>query len=128
VRHWLLAIGIGLAACAPVRAGSASANLAVSVTVMDQCLIQAASRSARCAGNTAYAVAEVRERIAPISDRLTTATEHAHTPDDGPRLGTSLSVAGDGSGRDGARLADAGTRMVSQVSEPIDAIRVTYSF
>lgn len=121
MRQWLLAMGIGLMACGTARAGLASANLAVSVTVVDQCLIHTDSRSASCAGGSAYALGERRERIALTSDRLTTADEHAHTAPDGSRLGTSQSVAG-------APAQDRAVRAVAAMATPIEAIRITYSF
>ena len=121
MRQWLLAMGIGLTACGTARAASASADLAVSVTVVDQCLIHTDSRSASCAAGSAYALGEGRERIAVTRDLLTTADEHAHTAQDGSRLGTSQSVAG-AAGQDGA------VRAVAATVAPIEAIRVTYSF
>jgi len=121
VRQWLLAMGIGLTACSTARAASASADLAVSVTVADQCLIRTDSRSANCAGGSAYALGEGRERIAVARDLLTTTDEHAHTAQDGSRLGTSQSVAGV-AGQEGAM------RAVAETVTQIEAIRVTYSF
>jgi hypothetical protein len=127
VRQWWVALGVGLA-CAPAYAsGSASANLAVSVTVMDQCLIHSDSRSATCAGGSAFALGVGRERIAVARDQLTTADEHAHTAPDGSRLGTSQSVAG-ATGQQGLVLAGAAVRSVAETVEPIDALRITYSF
>lgn len=120
MRQWLVAMGIGLAACGTARAASASADLAVSVAVIDQCLIHTDSRSASCAGGSAYALGEGRERVAVVRDQLTTADERAHTAADGSRLGTSQSVAG-GAG-------DNAVRAVAETVTPIEAIRVTYSF
>jgi len=126
VRQWLLAVAIGLVACGPAHAGSASANLAVSVSVVDQCLIRTDSRSAVCAGGSAYALGVGRERIAVTSDQLTAADEHAHTASDDPRLGISQSVAGAAGRQDPAVVGS--LRTVAQMAAPIDAIRVTYSF
>lgn len=120
-------MGIGLTTWGPAHAGSASANLAVSVTVIDQCLIRTDSRSASCAGGAAYALGVGRERIAVTSDQLTVADEHAHTAQDGSRLGTSQSVAG-AAGQRGIALADGAVRSVAETLAPIDAIRITYSF
>jgi len=119
-------MGIGLTACGPAHAGSASASLAVSVTVIDQCLIRTESRSASCAGGAAYALGVGRERIAIMSDRLTVADEHVHTRGDGSRLGTSQSVAGAAGQRDMALAA--GAMRTIEAAAPIDALRVTYSF
>ena len=127
VRHWLLAIGIGLAACAPAYAGSAGADLAVSVTVMDQCLIHTGSRSASCAGGSPYALGVGREKISVTSDQLTATDEHAHTAQDDPRLGISKSVAS-AAGWQGTALGNSAVRTVAETVVPIDAIRVTYSF
>jgi len=127
VRRWLLATGIGLTACGPAHAGSGSANLAVSVTVMDQCLIRTDSRSASCAGGAAYALGVGRERIAVTSDQLTVAEEHGHTAQDGSRLGTSQSVAG-AAGQQGIAFTDGAVRTVAETVAPIDALRITYSF
>lgn len=127
MRQWLLAIWIGLAACGPAYAGSVNANLTVSVTVMDQCLVRTESRSASCAGGTPYALGVGRERIAVASDQLTGADEHVHTPKDGPQLGISQSVAGAADRQDFA-LAGGAVRTVAEDVVPIDAIRVTYSF
>ncbi len=121
MRRWLLAIGIGLTACGTARAGSASADLAVGVTVIDQCLIHTDSRSVSCAAGSAYAMGESRERIAVTSDRLTTADEHAHTALDGSRLGASQSLAG-------ASAPDGAVRAIAATAAPVEAIRVTYSF
>lgn len=126
MRQWLWAIGIGLVACGPAHAGSASANLAVSVSVVDQCLIRTDSRSAVCAGGSAYALGVGRERIALTSAQLTAADEHAHTSGNEPRLGISQSVAS-AAGRQGTADA-AGLRTVAEMAAPIEAIRVTYSF
>ena len=114
-------MAICLTAWVPAHAGSASADLAVSVTVVDQCLIHTDSRSASCAAGSAYALGEGHERIAVMRDQLTTADEHAHTARNGSRLGTSLSVAG-AAGQDGA------VRAAAEAVTPIEAIRVTYSF
>ena len=121
MRQWLVAMGIGLTACGTARAASANADLVISVAVIDQCLIHTDSRSASCAGGSAYALGEGRERIAVARDQLTTADEHAHTAADGSRLGTSQSVAGE-PGQDGSM------RAVAETVTPIEAIRVTYSF
>ena len=114
-------MAIGLMPCGTAQAGSVSANLAVSVTVVDQCLIHSDSRSASCAGGSVFALGEGRDRIAVTRDMLTTADEHAHTAYDGSRLGTSQSVAG-------AAAQDAAVRTVAETRAPIEAIRVTYSF
>jgi hypothetical protein len=118
---------VGLAACAPAHAGSASANLAVSVTVVDQCLIRSESRSASCAGGSAYALGVGLEKVALVRDRLTGADEHAHTAQDGRRLGISQSVAG-AAGRQGIVLADGALRTIAAAAASVDAIRITYSF
>jgi len=127
VRQWFLAIGVGLAACAPAYAGSAGADLTVSVTVMDQCLIHTGSRSASCAGGSPYALGVGREKISVTSDQLTAIDEHAHRIQDGPRLGISKSVAG-AAGWQGTALGNGAVRTVAETVVPIDAIRVTYSF
>ena len=127
MRQWFLAMAIGLTACGTAQAGSTSANLAVSVTVIDQCLIRTENRSASCAGGAAFALGERRERIAVMSDQLTVADEHAHTAEDGSRLGISQSVAG-AAGQRGVATADAVVRTIAATSAPIDAVRVTYSF
>jgi hypothetical protein len=127
VQRWLLATAIGLTACGPARAGSASADLAVSVTVVDRCLVRTESRSASCAGGAPYALGVGRERIAVTSDQLTVTDEHAHTARDGSRLGTSQSVAG-AAGQEDMALADGAVRTIAASSAAIDAIRITYSF
>jgi len=127
VRHWLWAIGIGLAASAPACAGSGSANLAVSVTVVDRCMIHTNSRSASCAGGSAYALGVGRERIALAGEQLTVGGDHAHTVEDGPHPGVTRSVAG-AAGRQVTALADGAVRTVAEAVAPVDAIRVTYSF
>lgn len=127
MRQWLLAIGIGLAACGPAYAGSVNAKLTVSVTVVDQCLVRTENRSASCAGGTPYALGVGRERIAVTSDQLTGADEHVHTPKDGPRLGIPQSVAGAAERQD-VTLAGGAVRTVAEEVASVDAIRVTYSF
>lgn len=109
----------------PAQAGSIGADLAVSVTVIDRCLVHPDSRSANCAGGAAYALGVGRERIALTRDQLTVVEEHAHTAGDGPHLGSFQSIAGL-DGRQG--FADDAVRTVAAASMPIDAIRVTYSF
>lgn len=116
---------IGLMASGAAQAGSTSANLTVSVTVSDQCLIHTDSRSASCAGGSAYAVGVGRERIDVTRDQLTAITEHVHTTLDGSRL--SQSVAGTG-GQRGVDLVGGAVRTVAETVVPVDAIRVTYSF
>lgn len=127
MRQWLLAIGIGLAAGEPAYAGAVNANLTVSVTVMDQCVVRTESRSASCAGGTPYALGVGRERIAVASDQLTGADERVHTSKDGPRLGISQSLAGAAERQDVA-LAGGAVRTVAEEVASVDAIRVTYSF
>ena len=123
MRQWLLAMGIGMSACAPALAGSASAGLAVSVTVADQCVIRTDSRSASCAGGSAYVMGVRRERIVFTDDRLAIAGEYARAADHGSRIGTSRSVAG-ADDQQAIVLANGAVRTVA----PMDAIRVTYSF
>lgn len=127
MRQWLLAIWVGVAASVPAHAGSINANLAVTVTVMDQCLIHTENRSASCVGGTPYALGVGRERIAVTSDQLTAVGEHVHTAKDGSRLGISQPVA-EATERQGTVLADGAVRTVAETVAPIDAIRVTYSF
>jgi hypothetical protein len=120
VRRLFLALGLALAANGQVEAATASASFAVSVTVLDQCLIRAAIRSASCTGGAVYALGIAREKVVPAgSDQLTVADEHAHTARDGPLLATTQPVAG---------LAVDADRSVTPPSGAIDAIRITYSF
>ena len=126
MRHWLLAIWVGVAACGSAHAGSVNADLGISVTVVDRCLVRTESRSASCAGGAPYAVGVGRERIAVTSDQLTGADEHVHTANDGPGLGISHPVAGAAERQDA--LAGGAMRTVAEAVAPIDAIRVTYSF
>ena len=120
-------MAICLTAWVPAHAGSASADLAVSVTVIDQCVIRTESRSASCAGGAGYALGVGRERIAVPGDRLTLADEHAQTAQDGSRRGTSQSVAG-AAGRRDVPFAGPALGTIAAPTAPIDAIRVTYSF
>jgi hypothetical protein len=62
------------------------------------------------------------------ADPLTVADEHAHTTQDGSRLGISRSVAGAAAGGQDMLLANGAVRTVAGPIEPVDAIRVTYSF
>jgi len=111
----------------PAHAGSARADLAVSVTVIDQCLIRAESRSASCAGGAAYELGIGRERIDVPADQVTISDEQGHTEQDGSRRGISQSFAGAAGPRD-ASLAMGAVRTVAATAAPIDAIRITYSF
>lgn len=126
MRQWFLGMAIGLWACAPAHGGTASAGLAVSVTVADQCLLRADSRSANCAGGSSYALGVGRERIVVPDDQLTTADKHAHTADHASYIGVARSVAG-AAGQQ-LVLANGAVRTVAEAVVPIDAIRVTYTF
>lgn len=128
MRQWFLFTGISLLACAPLQAGSASANLMVSVTVMDQCFIHSESRSASCAGGAAYALGVGRERIALPRDQLTASNEHAHRVSDVAASGTSSSLAGQMDAIRDTVLAAGGSGNLADAAGPIEAIRVTYSF
>lgn len=125
MRRWFLAIWIGLTAFRPAQAGSASANLAVSVAVVDRCLIHTGSRSASCAGGSPYALGIGRERIAVMPGGLTADGDDAQTTQNGSRPGISRSFVGAGAHRDGD---DGAVRTVADATGSVDAIRVTYSF
>lgn len=125
MRQWFSIMGVGLIAAAPVQAGSMEADLAISVTVIDQCLVHTDSLSANCAGGAGYALGVGRERIGLTRDQLTAVAEHAHTAGDGSHLGTSQSIAGSDGRED---FANGAVRTIAAASMPIDAIRVTYSF
>jgi hypothetical protein len=127
VRQWLFAAVIGFAACGRADAGSVNADLAVSVTVVDQCLLHSGTASANCTGGAVYALGVGRERV-PLakSDLLTVVDEHAHTSGNGPLVAISQSVAGDDAGARGLGFAPDAVRTVAAAS--VDSIRVTYSF
>jgi hypothetical protein len=122
--RWLSGAFLGLAVCGPAEAGSVNADLVVSVTVVDQCLVHSGSASASCTGGAVYALGVGRERV-PFakSDLLTAPDEHAHTSGNGPLVAISQSVAG---GIDGPGVALDAIRAVP--TAPMESIRVTYSF
>jgi len=128
MRRWLVAAIMGFAACGDrAESASLSANLPVSVTVLDQCLVHSTNRSASCTGGAVYALGVAQELVPAASrDRLTLADEHAQTSGDGSLVTTSKSVVGDMAGRQGA--ASGGVRTVSTAVEAVESIRVTYSF
>jgi hypothetical protein len=118
---------MGVVAWGRAEAASVSADLAVSVTVFDQCLIHSASRSASCTGGAVYAVDVRRDGASPVNtDQLTMAGERAHTTADGQGIATSRALSsGDGPRHDAA--AGDGLRTVS-AEDAAGPIRVTYSF
>ena len=128
MRRWLVAVIMGFAACGGrAESASLSASLPVSVTVLDQCLVHSTSRSASCTGGAVYALGVAQERVPAASrDRLTLADEHAQASSDGSLVTTSKSVAGGVAGRQGA--ASEAVRTVAATVEPVESIRVTYSF
>ena len=129
MRQWLFVAVTGLLACGRADAGSVDADLAVSVTVVDQCLLHSGTASASCTGGALYALGVGRERI-PIakSDLLTTADEHAHTSRNGPLVPIFQAVAGGAAGSGGLGFAPDAVRTVAATNTPVESIRVTYSF
>jgi hypothetical protein len=129
VRQWLFAAVMGFVACGRADAASVNADLAVSVTVVDQCLLHSGTASASCTGGTVYALGVGRERV-PVakSDVLTTADEHAHTSRNGPLDPFFQAVAGGAAGSGGLGFAPDAVRTVAATSTPVESIRVTYSF
>jgi hypothetical protein len=125
VRHWYGLLIVMLAGGGQAEAEMAKANFAVSVTVVDQCLVRSLTRSASCTGHAAYAVDVARERLALAAiGQLTRTGEHAHTSADGSPAAISMSVA-DGQG---VGLAATAERSAAPASDQVEAIRVTYSF
>jgi hypothetical protein len=118
---------MGFAACGRADAGSVNADLAVSVTVVDQCLLHSGNASANCTGGAVYALGVGRERI-PVeqSDVLTATDEHAHTSENGPLVTIYQSVTGGAAGPQG--FAPDAVRTVAATIAPMEAVRVTYSF
>jgi hypothetical protein len=118
---------MGFAACGRADAGSVNADLAVSVTVVDQCLLHSGNASANCTGGAVYALGVGRERI-PVeqSDVLTATDEHAHTSENGPLVTIYQSLTGGAAGPQG--FAPDAVRTVAATIVPMEAVRVTYSF
>ena len=127
MRHLFVVLGsgLGLALGGQVAAATASASFGVSAIVQDQCVVRTATRSAMCTGDASYALTVARESVPMAeSSRLTTASEHAHTRNDGPLYATSQLVAG----AQGDMFAAVADRSVAPATGQLDAIQVTYSF
>ncbi len=129
MRQWLFVVVPGLLVCGRADAGSVNADLAVSVTVVDQCLLHSGTASASCTGGAVYALGVGRERILVAkSDMLTAADEHAHTSRNGPLVTIFQAVAGGAAGPQRLGFAPDAVRTVAATSTPVESIRVTYSF
>jgi len=127
--RWFGAICAVALASGGARAGAISANMAVSVTVLDQCLIHSLSRSASCSGGAVYAVGVSREAVTPVeSDRLTASDEHVHTSANGARVSTISPMFAVAGSRLETASASLGQRSVEQQAAPVETLRVTYSF
>jgi len=129
VRQWLFVAVTGLLACGRADAGSINADLAVSVTVVDRCLLHSGTASASCTGGAVYALGVGRERV-PVakSDLLTATDEHAHTSRNDPLVTTFQAVAGGAAGPGSLGSAPDAVRTVAATDTPVESIRVTYSF
>lgn len=128
--RWLGFICVVALASANAQAGAISANMAVTVTVLDQCLVHSLSRSANCSGGAVYAVGVAKELVTPVeTDQLTASDEHVHTSADGARVYTTSQGFGDtGQRHDGASVSSSLQPIERQPSAPAESLRVTYSF
>ena len=128
--RWLGILCVVALAAGNARAGAISAHLAVSVTVLDQCVIHSLDRSANCSGGAVYAVGVARELVTPAEiDQLTASDEHVHTTADGARVYTTSQGFGDTALRHDTALVSASqSSMERQSFAPTESLRVTYSF
>jgi hypothetical protein len=130
VRQWQLVAVAAVAACGRAEAETIQASFAVSVTVVDQCIVRPTIRSATCTGGADYAVGVAREKVSvPTRVQLTNIGEHVHTSGDGPLIATSSSAAGlSAAGGQIVGLAGIADRSVAPGFDQVDAVRITYSF
>jgi len=128
--RWLGALCIAAFTAGGAQAGAISANMAVSVTVLDQCLVHSLSRSATCSGGAVYAVGVARETVALAqSDLLTVSEEHVHTSADGARIYTiSQGFAATGLRHDAVSASASPPSVERQQFGPVESVRITYSF
>lgn len=146
MRKWLATIALGFLACGRVEAGTASARLMVSATVVDRCIVGAipsANAGARgglvdhCQWGTPYAIALSSERVAvPVlsTAQLTSYGEGVQSMHDaGASSVTGLTSVGratadDGTGASGGIALSAYGAATVATARTIDAVRVTVSF
>lgn len=128
--RWLGILCVVALASGDARAGAISANMAVSVTVLDQCVIHSLNQSANCSGGAVYAVGVARELVTPAEiDQLTATGEHVHTTGDGARVYTTSQGFGDtGLRHDAASVSASQPSIERQPFAPTESLRVTYSF
>jgi len=128
--RWLGAFCIAAFAAGGGQAGAISADMTVSVTVLDQCLVHSLSRSATCSGGAVYAVGVARETVAPAqSDQLTASDEHVHTSANGADIYTiSQGFAASGLRHDAASAPSGLPSVEQQQFGSAEAVRITYSF
>jgi hypothetical protein len=112
-----------------VEAAAISANLAVSVTVLDECVLHSLNRSATCNGGSLYAVGVARETRETVrSDQLTMNGEHVQTSVDGARVYTTSQGFAVTQAHHDVASASSDVRPVQQSLAPQQLVRVTYSF
>jgi len=127
--RWLGATAIAALASGAAQAAAISADLSVSVTVLDQCVVHSLNRSATCSTGALYAVGVARERQASVdSDQLTMSGEHVQTSANGARVYTTSQAFAAIGPRHDAMSASPGSQPVQQRLASEQLVRVTYAF
>jgi hypothetical protein len=127
--RWLGAILVAASLSGGVQAAAISADLRVSVTVLDQCVIHSLSRSASCSSGAPYAVGVAREAVRLAErDQLTAGDEPVQTSADGARIYTTSQGFGTTGSRHDAAPASTDSPQFQQQLGAGQLVRVTYSF
>lgn len=127
--RWLGAISVAALVSGGAQAAAISADLTISVTVLDQCVIHSLSRSASCSSGAPYAVGIARETIR-LAERgqLTAGNEPVQTSTDGARVYTTSQGSGATGSRHDAAPASTDSPQLQQQLGAEQLVRVTYSF
>jgi len=127
--RWLGAISAAALASSSAQAAAISADLSVSVTVLDQCVVHSLNHSATCNTGAPYAVGVAREtQTVADSDQLTASGEHVQTFTDGARVYTTSQAFAAIGPRHDAMSASPGSQPVQQRLASEQLVRVTYAF
>jgi len=127
--RWLGAISVAALVSGGAQAAAISADLTISVTVLDQCVIHSLSRSASCSSGAPYAVGIARETVRLAErDQLTAGGEPVQTLTDGARIYTTSQGLVATRARHDAPPASTDSPQLQQQLAAEQLVRVTYSF
>jgi len=127
--RWLGTISAAALVTGGAQAAAIRADLTVSVTVLDQCMIHSLSQSASCSSGAPYAVGIARETL-KLAERgqLTAGGEPVQTSADGARIYTTSQAFAAMAQRHDAASSSMDSQQGQQQLGPDQVVRVTYSF